>query len=250
MATLYYSQHTLSTASATEEAAGYAATNLGLRSIVQAWRSTTTGSNVITLDFGSDKTMAGILLQASNLGAATVGSATAAAYPTFTARGTVTHGVEDNNRRKAILALSGITARYLRVTTPGGGSPQDGSAYWSVGTVYAWASSETVTPGPELGISQSFDLPRITRRLTNGRTAVASTGSPFSRISFEFREKRGTESVRNLVYQMLTGICGLTLGYSNQPELCWPLEIVAEEISRDLPEIVFSSLNLELCEAV
>lgn len=118
MPTLYADKLTPTAITATTAAAGYPALNLANEKLAKPYRATGTGANDITIDLGAVKALAALELHDVNFAAAAI--STSDDNVTYTPRGTLTTYANVHGRRRGLLALPSLMARYVRASLPAG----------------------------------------------------------------------------------------------------------------------------------
>jgi len=213
-----YSGEITYTASASTAASGYPATNLAIHSIGRPWRSTVTTATTVTLDMGSSKTPAGMMLQDCNFASCTVH--TSPDNSTWTLLGTMTLAADGNGRYKGLTALA-VAHRYTRVSIASG-TPTDGAAYFRIGAAYMWLSVATFR-NPNYGLKISYLKPQVRNNLPNGMAASVSVGNNYAVLSGEVSGAPG-DDVAALVRLARAGVVGLDLELPSQLWINFPIE--------------------------
>lgn len=218
-AQLLHTARTPTAATASTAAANYPASNALLPPVLREWRSTTTGASWLQLDLGASLAVTGVAVSAANFASCTV-LADNAATPT-TNRGTLTTGLDKNDRRKGSLAFS-ATVRYIRFNISGG-SPTDSAAFWRVGAAYGFAGLLALPVDPLYGGS-SVDavLPQHRNDLPNGAVETWSLGAARAELSLQF-SARETDDIEALVRYARAGVCWFDFGIAADRGMQYPV---------------------------
>ena len=191
---LFSTSRTITTATATTEAAGYPATNVGLPQIARMWRSTSTSAQTITITISS-AACKGVFVTHCNFSTATIeyDNSGWVSLGTFNTREDVRlgrrYGAKD-------IGSTGVTTTQFRITPSG--SPTDGVAYWYIGAIYVFGARYQLERSPNLDEVSTVDRNVDLRRLANGRT-VAFARNQYDgrayRMSWVFQQSEAAGSV-------------------------------------------------------
>jgi len=153
--------------------------------------------------------------------------------------------VDQVGRRRMLLA-SGPSAQGWKMAFSG--SPTDGAAYWSAGSMYAFTNSLTLPVDPLVGARVRYVRPRIQNELPNGQLTDAKTGPEYAEITMRFRGLRSAD-LQQLERLADAGVCCLDLGDSLAPWNVWPVRCAMKTIDRAMSRATQDEVEL-ICREV
>lgn len=242
-AKLHHTLRPISAAAATTAATGYPASNVAGFEVGKPWRSTSTASNNLDIDLGSAASGTVLCIQHANAATCVV-SHGSAAYTTVN-DGTQTLHMDRHGRRKLSLALSGST-RYVRIVF-GAASPDDGAAYFEVGSVQCYGATLTLPSDPLLGSEANVRYAQTGVELPNGQAFALARGVARQQLPLRFRTLR-TADVQQLTRIARAGLCWLDLDITASRELQWPVRHIADTQNRQFAKAFQDEAAIDLRE--
>lgn len=229
MSSLLHTARGATAATASTSAASYPATNAPLIPILREWRSTTTGASWVQLDLGASIVVAAVAVNACNFASCTV-QADNNVTP-VTGRGTITTGVDRQDRRKGSLVFAAPAAvRYIRFTIAAG-APSDGAAFWRVGAAFPFGAVLTLPRDPLYGSSGvDWITPQQRAELGNGITEAWDTGVPRAEMALQFRG-RETDDVEEVRRRARAGLCWFDFGLAADRGMQFPVRNIEDVTS-------------------
>ena len=225
------------TITASEQAAGYEAANLGNERVARQWRSTTTGTVTVDIDLGVAVLVETLHVHGTNCASIAVAQDTVT--PPAQAAGTIVTAVHEPTGRRAGRIYLGVTARYIRLTFAG--TPTDGAAYWWAGAIHLFSRVLTLPRGPALGATLTATHPRASKRLPNGRTVTWTTGEPYVQLRGRII---GIEDLaaQQAIREAKTGL--VLIDTESRQDMVWPMRQYQADATLTIGEADELSLNL------
>ena len=164
------------TATATTAASSYPIARLsdrGEHPYLREWRSTVVTQTDVTLDLGSDTSVAGLALFRVNATHVQVATATAAASPTYTGWGETTYAIARNKPGPYynLCLAQPVHARYIRLrflaSTP---RHVSGQGYYAIGLALVLAQLHAMQE-PRVGMVETLDARYLTNEHVVARSA-------------------------------------------------------------------------------
>jgi hypothetical protein len=219
MSKLWYSQVNPSSFAATEAATGYPASNVGLQSLGRPWRSTTTGANEVTINFAAARQVQALFLHDVNFATANIQKSVSGGG--FVNIGALTTAGNEAGRYRGYCTVNEALCTAIKIQIAAA-APNDGLAYWRIGSAYAFQA--VVTPPFALEYQYEIDTQEsvISSTLVNKRKAEARVGIDHDLIKLPYNAKN-SESLADIVRLTRLGTCLFTTDLPNYPEELWPV---------------------------
>jgi hypothetical protein len=231
---------TAAAATASSAATGYPATAVLTPGVSRGWRSTAGGAQWLRLDFGAPVAIAALALQAFNAGAISVTGDNS--NPPVTARGSLTGGLDENNRLKCSL-VAAFMARYVQFNFSGGG------AYYFVGSAFAFSAATATAADPLYGGSSLTLLdPQGRNDLTNGVVELYAAGASSTEIDLGFRGS-ATADIEFIKRAARAAPCWFDFGLTDRGRQ-WPVRHIEPTTVRQLSGFNRESTSIKLREII
>lgn len=239
MSMLYHTRAT-GTLSASTAATGYEAVNANDYAVGRAWRSTTAGASWLQIDLGSSRSLDAICINETN--AASVAVTYGASSPPGSTLGTLATHADGQGRRKG--RIEGDVARYVRLSFSG--TPTDGAAYWTVGSLLL-LTDQLAVPDPLLPLQLDFERGQDNVQLPNGRELPIVRGVSRARLGLSWRVVADVD-IEAAARTLRAQECWLDLAVADRPDLQWPVSFPGKQFSRRIEGFNRERFDLQLLE--
>lgn len=247
MGVLYYSKVGIVSATATDAASGYPASNVALESIGRPWRSLDTGAKDVTVTFSAATAVQALLLQDVNFGSCVVNKSPDGT--TFSLVGTLTTYADKlTNRSRGLIVVNDPGVKALKISISAG-TPLDALAYWRIGAIYVFASTSALPRMPDFGMKTRALYPKVAQTLANGLIAQASVGADILELSMPYW-RHYDQDVIEMLRRARVGTVGLSLVPTNYNELVLPVKHVMPQLEESFGFLDLTSLQIDLRESV
>lgn len=238
---ILYTSPRSGTWSASTAAAGYAAAQAADSAVSKPWRSTTNSASWVQVDLGSALTVAAVAISETN--ASGISVQYGATSTPSTNLGAINTAADGQGRRKGVLAAA-ISARYWRFNFSG--TPTDGAAYWSAGSVWLFATATTL-PDPVYPATIDYSRGQDLATLPNGREIAVARGISRARVQLGWRVGP-SQDIEQLARLARAGAAWLALGISGEPAMTWPVIFTGPSIVRRKDGFNRERVDLDLLE--
>lgn len=242
---LHYGKLAVDTFTATTEAVGYPASNLGSESLAKPYRATGAGATDIVLQLAAPATIQTLFLHDVNFAAATIAKSVDGVA--WVPVGELDTYADRHGRRRGVLILAAAGQLSVKMSIAAGATG-DGLGYWRAGAAYLFGAMAAPSALPSYGYTVRTRRPRVSVDLPNGRTAAASTGPNVDRVELTL-DRQSIELADDLVQRTTAGTCVLDLELSRYPEQLWPVRCVEQDLSENFRAKVLSSIVLPFSES-
>ncbi len=246
MASVHHTKLAPTSYAATDSAVGYPPENIDTEEISREYRSTSAGAKDVDLLFAAPQVVATLFVHAVNFASANVETYNGSVW---TPVGTLTTYANERARRRGQFNVNASGVRGIRLKIAAG-APTDGAAFWRTGAAYAFGVKEVLPVAPGLGYTVRTELPQVSKKLPNGRTARARTGDDLDRIEVQVN-RQYTQSLATLISkaELSTVLFSMDV-LSHWPAQQWPVQILEDDSPEQHPKkkrAVRSFVLTEIC---